>query len=117
MLDITFIDQYFTGIDIEQDDLMAIAIGVANFEIRKTLVDQESSVNVLYWETFKKMGLSEDAIIPLDEQVVRFSGERIDTRGYIDLYNKFGEADRGHKTIMVRYLIIDANTSYNVLLG
>jgi len=63
------------------------------------------------------MGLDEDAIVPPEEQTVGFSGERLDMRGYIDLYTKFGEGDREFKTIKVRYLIIDANTSYNVLLG
>jgi len=42
----------------------------------------------------------------------------VDTRGYIDLYTKFGgeEGESRSKTIKIRYLLIDANTSYNVLL-
>ena len=35
--------------------------------------------------------------------------------GYVVLYTKFGE--EVHRTIKVRYVIIDANTSYNILLG
>jgi len=108
MPDITFIDRDFKSIDTRQDDSMVIAIEVANCEIRKMLEDQRSSVDVLYWKTFKKMGLDEDAIIPLDE---RFSGERVDTRGYVDLHTKFGKTDQRHWTILVRYLIVDVNTS------
>jgi len=35
------------------------------------------------------------------------------------LYTKFGgeEGESGSKTIKIRYLLIDTNTSYNVLLG
>jgi len=117
MPDIVFTDRDFRNIDIRQDDPIVIAIEVANCEIRKTLVDQGSSVDVLYWRTFKKMSLDEDAIIPLDEQIVGFSGERVDTKGYIDLHTKFGDTDQGHRTIIVKYLIVDGNTSYNVLLG
>ena len=117
MLDIVFTDRDFRNIDICQDDPMVIAIEVTNCEIRKTLVDQGSSVDVLYWRTFKKMSLNEDAIIPLDEQIVGFSRERVDMKGYIDLRTKFGDTDRGHRTILVRYLIVDVNTSYNALLG
>jgi len=29
----------------------------------------------------------------MQEQIVGFSGERVDTRGYIDLYTKFREGD------------------------
>jgi len=62
------------------------------------------------------MGLDEDAIISLDEQILSFSGERVDTRGYVDLHTKFGRTDRGHKTILVRYLIVDVYLSHNVYL-
>jgi len=74
-------------------------------------------VDVLYWKTFKRMSLDEDAIIALDEQIVGFSGERVNTKGYVDLHTKFDGTDRGHRTILVRYLIVDVNTSYNALLG
>ena len=42
-----------------------------------------------------------------NDQVVGFSGERVDTRGYIELYTTFGK---------IWYLVIDVNTSYNILL-
>jgi len=45
-----------------------------------------------------------------------FSGERVNTKGYIDLFTKFG-AGRTTRTVKIRYLIIDAHTSYNILLG
>jgi len=95
MPDITFTDQDFRGIDTRQDDPMVITIDVTNCEVRKTMVDQGSSVNVLYWKTFKRMGLDEEDILPLDKQIVGFSGERMDTKGYIDLHTKFGGSNRG----------------------
>jgi len=63
------------------------------------------------------MGLDESEIIPLDEQIVGFSSERVDTKGYIDLHTRFGEPCRGYKTLFVRYVVVDVNTSYNTLLG
>ena len=53
---------------------------------------------------------------PYDNQVVGFSGEKVGTRGYIKLYTTFGEGKMS-KTIKIRYLVIDVNTSYNILLG
>jgi len=60
---------------------MVITIEVANFVAMKTLVDQGSSVDILYLKTFKKTGLSPDVVIPHDEKIVGFSGERVDIRG------------------------------------
>jgi len=53
---------------------------------------------------------------PFVDEIVGFSGERVQTRGYIDLYTTFGEG-KVTKTISIRYLVLDANTSYNILLG
>jgi len=50
---ITFTDEDFKGVDPLQDDLMMISVDIENFTIMKTLVDQGSSVDILYWKTFK----------------------------------------------------------------
>jgi len=49
MPDIMFTDRDFRNIDTKQDDPMVINIEVANYEVRKTLVDQGSSVDILYF--------------------------------------------------------------------
>ena len=50
-----------------------------------------------------------------DESVYGFSRERV-ARGYIDLHNTFGDGGLT-KTILIQYLVIEAHTSYNILLG
>jgi len=113
---ITFIDDDFTAIDLAQDDPMVITVEIDKFAIAKVLVDQGSSVDILYWETFKKMQISKAEIQPYNGQMVGFSGERVDTRGFIDLFTTFSD-DYLNKTINIRYLLVNANTSYNILLG
>jgi len=55
-------------------------------------------------------------MVPYDEPIYGFSGEQVSTRGYIDLHTVFHEGTQT-KTILIRFLIVDAPTSYNVLLG
>ncbi|XP_020230719.1 uncharacterized protein LOC109811380 [Cajanus cajan] len=50
---ITFTDANFQGIDPVQDDPMVISVEIHNCIIKKTLVDQGSSADILYWNTFK----------------------------------------------------------------
>ena len=88
---ITFIDDDFIALDATQDDPMVIIVEIDKFAISKVLVDHGSSVDILYRRTFRKMRIPESEIQPYEEQIVRFSGERVDTRGYIDLYTTFGE--------------------------
>ena len=58
---------------------MVVTIEVANFVIMKTLIDQGSSVDILYWKTFRKMGMSDDDIVQYDEQIIGFAGQRVNT--------------------------------------
>ena len=113
---ITFIDENFKGADPSQDDPTMISVDIDKFTIMKMLVDQGSSVDILYWKTFKQMGIAEEEMKSYDDHVVGFSGERVSTRGYIELYTTFDKGEVS-KTIKIRYLLIDANTSYNILLG
>jgi len=62
------------------------------------------------------MRIPESEIQPYEEQIVGFSSERVDTRRYIDLYTTFGEEGGLEKTIKIRYLFVNVNTSYKILL-
>jgi len=86
-----FTNADFRNINRRHDDPMVVTIEVANFVIMKTLIDQESFVDILYWKTFRKMGILDDDIVQYDVQIIGFTGQRVNTRGYIDLDTKFGE--------------------------
>ena len=45
-----------------------------------------------------------------------FAGEGVETRGYVDLMTTFGQ-DKISRSFIVRYLIVDADTSYFALIG
>ena len=113
---ITFRDDDFQAIDPQHDDPMVISVDIKGFAVRKTLVDPGSSVDILYWGTFRKLRIPEGKIQQYSEPIVGFSGERVNTKGYIDLFTKFG-AGRTTRTVKIRYLIVDPDTSYNILLG
>jgi len=95
---------------------MVITVEIKNYAVKKVLVDQGSSVDILYWTTYQKLQLPDTAMIPYDEPIYGFSGEQVSTRGYIDLHTVFREGTQT-KTIPIRFLIADAPTSYNILLG
>ena len=93
---------------------MVITIEIENYAVKKVLVDQGSLVDILYWTTYQRLQLPDTAMIPYDEPIYCFSGEQVSTRGYIDLHIVFREGTQT-KTIPIRFLIVDAPTSYNIL--
>lgn len=86
---ITFTDEDFKAIDAEQNDPMVISVEIANYIVRKTLIDQGSSADILYWKTFKELELAKDLLMPFHKPLVGFSGEKVNSKGCIDLYTKF----------------------------
>lgn len=113
---ITFTDEDFHAPYPDQDEPMVITTEIARYGISKALVGQGSFVNILYWKTFLKMDLSENLIPPFNEHIMGFPGERVDTREYVDLRTRLGTG-RDNKELRVRFLLMEANTSYNALLG
>jgi len=85
-----FTDEDFKGVKYCHDDPMVILIDIDRFTIRKTLVDQGSLVDILYWKTFKAMRIPEVEMVPYDDHVVGFSEKKVGTKGYIELYTTFG---------------------------
>jgi len=116
MAPIVFIDDDFHDLDHQQDDPTVITVEIENYAVKKVLVDQGSSVDILYWATYQKLQLPNTAMVPYDKPIYGFSGEQVSTRGYIDLHTVFRDGTQT-KTIPIRFLIIDAPTSYNILLG
>ncbi|WOL05255.1 hypothetical protein Cni_G13982 [Canna indica] len=51
-----------------------------NFIIKKVLVDQGSSTDILFYSTFEKIQLTEASFTPCKGDLVGFSGERVDVR-------------------------------------
>ncbi|XP_020227232.1 uncharacterized protein LOC109808591 [Cajanus cajan] len=114
---ITFTDADFQGIDPVQDDPMVISVEIHNCIVKKTLIDQGSSADILYWNTFKQLGISEKELIPYDDPLVGFAGERVSTKGYIKLFTRFCFDQQESREIQIKYIVVNANTSYNILLG
>jgi len=95
---------------------MVITVELENYVVKKVLIDQGSSVDILYWATYQKLQLPTTTTVSYDEPIYGFLGEKVSTRGYIDLHTVFHDGAQT-KTIPIRFLVVDAPTLYNVLLA
>lgn len=116
MLPITFTTNDFKAIDLMQDDPMVISVEIANCIIKKTLVDQGSSTNILFCKTFKQMDISESQILPHVDPLFSFVGERVRTKGCIWLYTKLGHEGPLWKRLKIWYMILDTMVKSNDLI-
>jgi len=98
------------------NDPVVISVVTAGRKVHGVLVDQGSSTDVMFWSTFNKLRLSPDLLRPYTEYLYGFADNQVEVRGYLELKTTFtdGEASR---TESIRYLVVNANSAYNILLG
>lgn len=54
----------FDRIEPHEDDPMVIIIATVDYWVKRVLIDQGSSSDILFWETFERLGLDKDQIQP-----------------------------------------------------
>ena len=96
------------------NDLVVISVVTAGRKVHRVLVDQGSSADVMFLSTFNKLWLSPDLLSPYTGCLYGFGDIQVEVRGYLELRTMFtdGEASR---TESIRYLVVNANSAYNIL--
>ncbi|KAL5760612.1 hypothetical protein ACOSQ2_019450 [Xanthoceras sorbifolium] len=93
-------------------DELVISLTVANCLIRRILVDNGSSTNVLFLGALKEMHIDECNIVRRSTILVGFSGEHKNTLGEITL-PVYAEG----VNLNTHFLILDCPSSYNIIMG
>ena len=112
---ITFSDLDLEGCQHPQDDLLVIRAVVANKTIHQVLVDNGSSADIIFASAFDRMGIRREKLEPVSTHLREFSGEKVLPLGSIQLVLTLGDPSC-QATTVVKFLIVDAPSSYNMLL-
>ncbi|KAK2998488.1 hypothetical protein RJ639_022878 [Escallonia herrerae] len=67
---ITFLDNDSKDIKIPHDDPLVITIKVGNFDVKRVLVDNGSSAEVLFYDKFKKMNIPTNRLRKMDTSLL-----------------------------------------------
>ena len=113
---ITFFDSDLEGCQHPHDDPLVVRAVVANKTVHRVLVDNGSSAHVIFALAFDKMGIGREKLDPVNTHLRGFSGEKVLPLGSIQLVLTLGEPSF-QATTTERFLIVDAPSTYNMLLG
>ncbi|XP_010670084.2 uncharacterized protein LOC104887185 [Beta vulgaris subsp. vulgaris] len=116
MPSVDFTSEDAKGIINPHDDPLVVSLQISNAMVHRVLVDGGSSVNILYKETFEKMGFDKACLKPASYPVIGFTGASVVPEGTVKLAVKLGEGSRS-KDLMVEFLVVDVPTAYNAIIG
>ncbi|CAA0830908.1 Unknown protein, partial [Striga hermonthica] len=97
------------------NDALMITVQVSGCEVQRIFVDTGSSINVIFYDCLKWMELDLE-LTPLHTSLFGFNGSKVAPLGETTLVVVLGEDDL-KKVKMVRFVVVDVESTYNVILG
>ena len=97
-------------------DALVITVRVANSNVHCLMVDDGSVVDILYLNTYKWMGLTEDDLDPNSSPLYGFTGDHVVPKGVVKLTTMVGEHPQT-STILTNFLLVDAPSAINGIIG
>ena len=80
------------------------------------MVNNGSSTDILVWQCFVKIGLTEKALQKSQYPLTGFGGKRIEALGKIELNITFGVGNT-HRTEAITFDVVDIDYPYNAIFG
>ena len=109
---ITFMDNEDSTLINPHHDALVISLLIANCRIKRVLVNNVSSTNVLFLNALKEVKIEESNIHRCSTILVRFSGEQNFNLGDMTLPVYTGEVN-----LYIAFVVLDNPSAYNVILG
>ena len=113
---ITFLDYDMEGYQHPHDDPLVIRAIMANKIVHRVLIDNGSSADIIFASIFNMMGIGREKLEPVSAHLLGFSGEKVLPLGSAQLVLTLGNPPC-QATTAVNFLIVDAPSAYNMLLG
>ena len=73
------------GVKQPHNDPLVIMLNIEGFNTKRILVDNGSSVDIIYLPAFQQLRLDPKRLRPFDSPLVNFSGDRVYPRGIVTL--------------------------------
>ena len=98
------------------NDPLVITTTIGKMNVHQTLVDNGSSVDILYLGAYEKMGLRLHQLTPKPTPLYGFTGDSLTPVGSIKLAMTVGIYPR-ISTVMANLLVVDCPSAFNAVLG
>ncbi|KAL0411005.1 UNVERIFIED_CONTAM: Pro-Pol polyprotein [Sesamum latifolium] len=105
-----------SGPQTTHNDALVITATIANYEVRRIFIDSGSSADILFGEAYDQMQLGDVSLEKVNTSLYGFAGEVVHPRGMVLLPLAMGRGTT-RKTCLLKFLVVDVPSAYNVILG
>ncbi|KAK2437304.1 hypothetical protein QL285_022212 [Trifolium repens] len=96
---------------------LLIRADMANYDVRRILVDTGSLADIMFSQCFTALQLDETYLAPyVGSDLQGFNGATTKPWGYVDLVVTFGEGDAA-RSVKIQFLVVDCPSLYQCILG
>ena len=113
---ITFSKNDLQGVQTPHDDAVVVASTIVKYDVKRILVDNGSSTNVLFYAVFSRMDLSKYRLHEVSIPLIGFTGDSVQVEGEITLPTTVGTSLR-LSTVFLTYTVVRIPSAYNAILG
>ncbi|KAM2077654.1 hypothetical protein COP1_023960 [Malus domestica] len=113
---ICFYPEEERGIIYPHNDPLIVEAHIANFDVKRILIDTGASVNIMFAEAFKALNVAEHLLDRSISPLISFSGDIVQPLGSIHLPLTIGTGPY-IATITTNFLVVNCSTAYNVIFG
>ncbi|KAK3033935.1 hypothetical protein RJ639_032367 [Escallonia herrerae] len=113
---ITFSDEDSKHIQTPHDDPLVITVRAGNFGVKRVLIDNGSSAEILFFDAFKKMNIPTDRLRKTDTPLYGFSNHPVAAEGIIALPVAIGTPP-AQANFILDFVVVKVPSAYNAILG
>ncbi|KAK3002492.1 hypothetical protein RJ639_022571 [Escallonia herrerae] len=113
---VTFSDEDSKDIQTPHDDPLVITVRTGNFDVKRVLVDNGSSAEILFFDAFKKMNIPTDRLRKMDTPLYGFSNHPVAAEGIIALPVAIGTPP-AQANFILDFVVVKVPSAYNAILG
>ncbi|GAV72997.1 hypothetical protein CFOL_v3_16484, partial [Cephalotus follicularis] len=113
---ISFSEADYEGVRLPHDDPVVVTLLVELFTMKRILIDNGGSADILYKHAFDQLRIPAYQLKPVKTPLIGFAGETIHPLGSINLSVVAGTAPRQTQVEMT-FLVVDTPSPYNAIIG
>ena len=107
-----FSDEDKIGTIQPHDDALVITLRIWGYDVKRVMVDQGSTAEIMYPDLYKGLSLRAEDLTPYNSPLMSFKGKVIIPKGQIRL-----PVQTGSKTVEVDFIVVDAYSPYTAIVA